>query len=70
MVGLYKDPDGKNIVLNTTTLTVEKESKTTSQSNGGDIEMNKLKMRITELENSLRQRVSVIWLPCVIAMLR
>ena len=59
MVGLYKDPDGKNIVLNTTTLTEEKESKTTSQSNGGDIEMNKLKRRISELENSLRQRVSI-----------
>ena len=56
MVGLYKDPDGKNIVLKTTATTEEKESKPISQS---DTEIKILQMRITELEKSLRQHVSV-----------
>lgn len=56
MVGLYKDPDGKNIVLKTTASTEEKASKPISQN---DSEIKMLQMRIAELENSLRQHVSI-----------
>ena len=50
MVGLlYKDgKEYRNQYYNN-----EKES------NGGDIEMNKLKMRITELKNSIHQHVCI-----------
>lgn len=71
MVGLYKDPDGKNIVLKTTATTEEKESKPISQS---DTEIKILQMRITELEKSLRQHVSVFLIKekpiplCIVAL--
>ena len=54
MVNLYKDPDGKNIVLTTTT--DKRESTGLGTANG--MEMKKLQMRISELEKSLQQRVS------------
>lgn len=57
MVGLYKDPDGKNITFNVTT--GGDKSKATSQSSGGDTEVRRLQMKVTELEYSLRQRVSI-----------
>lgn len=57
MVGLYKDPDGKNITFNATI--GEEKSISTCQSSEGDMEVKRLQLKITELEYSLRQRVSI-----------
>ena len=61
MVSLYKDPDGKKIILTTTG---EKESNRTSLGTANSMEMKKLQMRICELEKSLQQHVSSLYITC------
>ena len=54
-MGLYNDPDGKNINLNTTT---EKDHSTVDNnisSNGNEVK--ELQRRVIELEKSLKQYV-------------
>ena len=55
MVGLYKDPDGKDITLNTTT---HKDNSVVHTDARGDGGMRVLRQRVVELENSLLQCVS------------
>ena len=52
MVGLYKDPDGKDITFKTTT---QRESTSDTETNS---EMRELRRRVIELENSLIKCVS------------
>ena len=54
MVGLYKDPDGKDITFKTTT---QRENSMT-ENNASENEMKELRRRVVELENSLIQCVS------------
>ena len=48
MVGLYKDPEGEKITF----------VSTINRSVGGESEMKELRRRVTQLENTLKQRVS------------
>lgn len=53
MVGLYKDPNGDKIKFLSSVGNRSIESET-------NIEVKKLRKRVTELENSLRKYVSVV----------
>ena len=55
MVGLYKDPEGETITFVTS---IQKDISTPDRSSVGETEMKKLRRRISELENSLKQHVS------------
>ena len=54
MVGLYKDPDGKDITFKTST----QNDFTSADVNRNDSEIRELRRRVNELENSLLQCVS------------
>ena len=55
MVGLYKDPDGKDITFKTTT---QRESTSDTETKNENSEMRELRRRVIELENSLIKCVS------------
>ena len=55
MVGLYKDPDGKDITFKTTT---QRESTSDTENRNDNSEMRELRRRVIELENSLIKCVS------------
>ena len=55
MVGLYKDPDGKDITFETTT---QRDGSSMDTETRGGSEMRELRRRVIELENSLIQHVS------------
>ena len=55
MVGLYKDPDGKDITFKTTT---QKDIPIVHTDTRGNGEMIELRQRVVELENTLLQCVS------------
>ena len=56
MVGLYKDPNGEMITFVTS---AQNDNSTLDRSSVGKTEMRKLRRRINELENSLKQHVSI-----------
>ena len=55
MVGLYKDPDGDTI---TTFVASTHREESTTENSGNNIELKRLRRRVLELENSLKQNVS------------
>ena len=61
MVGLYVDPEGKNINTRGSSYT---NDHTTSDQILGDDAMKGLRLRITELERTLQQ-YKVTWLVCI-----
>ena len=68
MVGLYKDPEGKNVKI----MSFTRESSANQKELGDpiDTEIKKLRRRVTELERSHQQAtVSFFWkLLCVFAI--
>ena len=57
MVGLYKDPEGKDISFKTTT---QNENSYSDDKNKSDSEIKELRRKVNELENSLIQYVSIL----------
>ena len=56
MVGLYKDPKGETVTTFHTTVARD-EAETANTGKNNDSELNKLRRRVIELENSLKKQV-------------